>query len=498
MSAGVEPRARAHKLRRHATNLEIDREEVKQQVLNLERERDESRRHAANVVEQVEELRERASSLEMRLQQSMRQVTALEDEIHRMKFHSDSLRDLNQQLDNRKSGLERELAAINGSVVWRTANVMRRLLIGKKAVWSTAQKEAPREPAPIFSSLDIPGDGLTTVMETCLLRGWTCSSEGIESVTVSIDGNQVCQFLPEDERPDVALLHPEIKDSGRSGFDLTIQIGSIKPGEHDLEMVIRDGAGGECRHHRSLLVDGHPYHRLLLVQQLSGLERRTLLQSITAIGCVPRFELWIDGRANDDGMDATLRSIAAQTYPSYTCHIVGDMTDRVGAIAPDLLAEQIQWHSSFEVSAADDGAAGDYLAFLLPGECLLPDALLHLAARLGKEPASLVYSDHDVVEPTGTHADPDYAPDWSPEHLLSRNYVGGIYFARRDEILKHVHEAKGAAWRYDLLLHLTETSDHIVHVPRVLLVAAATKLDILRDPSSRGASRASRLGKARH
>src|ERR1044071_5210539 len=475
-------------LRQHATNLEVDRQEVKQHAANLERERDELRHHASklendrqNMKQLVVSLEEAQDSLgqqvldvEMRLQQLTHRAKALEDELHRMELHSDSLRALNQTIEERNENLERELAAIRTSVVWRSANVVRRLLKGKEAVWSAAQEPLPREPGQIFSSLDIPGEGLTTVTETCLLRGWACSADGVENVTVLIGGNRMCQFVPDNERPDVALVHPEIKGAGRCGFDMTIQLGSMTVGEHDLEMVIRSATGNELRHRRALLVDSHPYHRLLLAQQLSGFERRSLFQTVTSVEGSPRFELWIDARAKAD-IEDTLKSIATQTYQNFSCHIVGDSSGITGAFASESLPEPVQWHGSFVDCRPGEKVTQDYFTFLLSGERLLPDALLHVAAWLAKERASLVYSDHDIIEATGVHADSDYAPDWSPEHLLARNYVGGIFFVRRDAIQNYPLDANGPSWRYDFLLRVTEVTREIVHIPRVLWSAPRTK-----------------------
>lgn len=469
-------------LKRRAANLEIDHLEAKRQASNLERELGNLKHHAeslevelqsvkrlaSDLEEARDRLKEETSGLETKLREARLQGKTLENALHALKFHSDLLREWNHLLDGQKSGLERELAAIKGSIVWRAANVMRRRLVGKEAVWGAAETTSADGAKPIFSSLDIPAEGgLTTVTEGCLLRGWACSADGIESVKVFIDGREVSQFVPEIERPDVALVHPAIAGSGRSGFDVTIPLDSIAPGERDLEMVIRSRAGNEYRHHRALLVDGSPYHRLLLARQLSGRERRDLLQTVAAGRNLPRFEIWIDGRAGND-MAPTLKSIAAQTYQNYACHIVADGSGATGALARDPSLDKAQWHSGYDIFAAGEGGTQDYLVFLSPGERLLPDALLHLAARLVKEPASLAYSDHDFVEPTGMHSDPEYAPDWSPEHLLSRNYVGGVFFVRRDQMKAQALDAKGPAWRYDLLLRITEAADRILHIPRVL------------------------------
>src|SRR5438309_5437233 len=97
----------------------------------------------------------------------------------------------------------------------------------------------------IFSHIDVPADDQITVVETCLIRGWTCSKDRIESVTILVDGRLVEQFLPNLERPDVALVYPNIPDSGKSGFDVTFYAGPLSQGVHELQLIIRDKAGHE-------------------------------------------------------------------------------------------------------------------------------------------------------------------------------------------------------------------------------------------------------------
>src|SRR5262245_59412609 len=209
-------------------------------------------------------------------------------------------------------------------------DVLRRLLAGFR----------PR-PSTIASSLDVPSEDQVKVVDTCVLRGWACSQYGIESIKVFVDGNQVAQFLPELERPDVALVHPNIPGSSESGFDVTIRLGSLSQGLHALDMVIQDGRGNERRYQRSLEAFSNPYHRILLETQLQCHEREDLLCSIQAGGEAPQFELWIDGRRGDD-VTETVRSILAQTYPNYTYRVLED----AGAIR-SLLAEGIPLYQSF-------------------------------------------------------------------------------------------------------------------------------------------------------
>jgi GT2 family glycosyltransferase len=468
-------------LRQHATNLERDRDDLKRHAANLEREHEDLRQHATNSEKDRDDLKRHASSLErerdgliqgitalnMERHQLARQVTTLKDKLCKISSRADSLEQSRQQLENQKNALEAELAAIHNSFVWRSTFVLRQFFNRDKKSKTDESQHLVIKSDAIFSHIDIPGEMQTTVVETCLLRGWTCSPNGIESVKIFVDGDKVQEFTPDLERPDVALAYPQIPGSGRSGFDVTIYLGFLSQGIHDLQLVIRDTGGNECRHQRSLQVYGNPYHRVLLEKQLGSHEREALQASIAAMERSPRFELWVDGRVADDIMP-TLRSILTQTYANYACHIVERAPGNLRSSLERYLPEGISWHTSFALGHGNDLDSGDYISFLLPGERLMPDALLHLASDLAQSQASLAYSDHDLVEPTGMHTDPCYAPDWAPEHLYAYNYVEGVFFARRDEIRKHPIALEGASWRFELLLRITETAKHIMHVPKVL------------------------------
>ena len=117
--------------------------------------------------------------------------------------------------------------------------------------------------------------------------------------------------------------------------------------------------------------------------------------------------------------------------------------------------------------------------FLHAGETLVPEALFSYAAEAQAHGTRLVYSDHDSVERTGRHVDPWYVWDWSPDRLLAQDYIGGFYLAQdtkafRSSALECV-TGSPETWRYDLLLHLTDSEEGIRHVPKVLWGAPANR-----------------------
>jgi GT2 family glycosyltransferase len=115
-------------------------------------------------------------------------------------------------------------------------------------------------------------------------------------------------------------------------------------------------------------------------------------------------------------------------------------------------------------------ARGEVIALLTAGDELAPDALVELVRRLDEEPlADLVYSDEDAIT-DGRRDDPIFKPDWSPDLLLSMNYLERFGLLRR----RMVDDAGGFApdagrgQSYDLMLRVSEKTDRIAHVPKVL------------------------------
>jgi GT2 family glycosyltransferase len=116
-------------------------------------------------------------------------------------------------------------------------------------------------------------------------------------------------------------------------------------------------------------------------------------------------------------------------------------------------------------------ARGDLVAVLTVDDEPAPDALVELVTRLDEEPsADVVYSDEDVITADGRRDDPMFKPDWSPDLLLSMNYLERFGLLRKrivDEVGGFAPDA-GLGQSYDLMLRVSEQTDRIAHVPKVL------------------------------
>ncbi|MBZ5621443.1 MAG: glycosyltransferase family 2 protein, partial [Acidobacteriia bacterium] len=127
--------------------------------------------------------------------------------------------------------------------------------------------------------------------------------------------------------------------------------------------------------------------------------------------------------------------------------------------------EAAVWNAALEL------ASGEYIALLEPGGVLAQDALFHVLDLLNREPATdVVYSDQDSIDEAGRRARAFFKPDWSPDLLLSMNYVGGLLLFRRALAAGAggFRSGAGLSQDYDLLLRLVERTSRIRHIPRVL------------------------------
>lgn len=113
-----------------------------------------------------------------------------------------------------------------------------------------------------------------------------------------------------------------------------------------------------------------------------------------------------------------------------------------------------QCYGNWEEAASREEATGDYIVLPGPGDEFSPDAL-YLFARAARSGADLVYCDEDELDGRGLRANPWFKPDWSPDLLDAKDYIGRAMAFRRELAGREARE-------------LTPRARGITHVPRVL------------------------------
>ena len=115
-------------------------------------------------------------------------------------------------------------------------------------------------------------------------------------------------------------------------------------------------------------------------------------------------------------------------------------------------------------------AEGEYIALLDNDDELTPDALYEMVKTINETDADFIYSDEDFIDTKGNCSNPHFKPDFSPDLLLSHNYITHFVCFRRAllEETGAFNSAFDGAQDYDLFLRLTERSGTIRHIPKVL------------------------------
>jgi len=123
-----------------------------------------------------------------------------------------------------------------------------------------------------------------------------------------------------------------------------------------------------------------------------------------------------------------------------------------------------------------EAARGDIIALMDHDDMLAKDALAHVVTAFNQQQADLVYSDETVFNDdmdglsSGYFGSPILKPDYSPDLLLSHNYVTH-FLAVRKELIEGAGGLRAefdGAQDYDLILRLTELTRNIVHISEPL------------------------------
>jgi len=116
-------------------------------------------------------------------------------------------------------------------------------------------------------------------------------------------------------------------------------------------------------------------------------------------------------------------------------------------------------------------ANGDTICFLSIGDTLEVNAVECITSFLEHNPqADIVYSDHDQIDAHDHRHSPVWKPQWSPELLLSHNYIGPSIFYRTAKLtaLGLTQEQDLCSFRYDVILHCAECNTIVMHLPALL------------------------------
>lgn len=185
--------------------------------------------------------------------------------------------------------------------------------------------------------------------------------------------------------------------------------------------------------------------------------------------------------ANPKYLRECIESVLGQKYKNFELCLVDDASSAQDTL--DVLREyknndkvRIKYrkkngHISRATNDALRMAKGEFVA-LLDNDDVLTDNALYEAVKIlnNNKKIDFIYSDEDKLDLAGERCNPHFKPDWSPDTLLSLNYICHLAVIRTKLMREVGGETVGleGAQDHDLFLKITENTQNIYHIPKVL------------------------------
>ncbi len=382
--------------------------------------------------------------------------------------------------------LDRNFMDLTTGRVWRTLRAAGE--IAKKVLpagqrddsFSSGQKNTYLvcdEPRPTDTR---PRSGVITV------RGWCLAQGGVDAVRLEGPGFAAIEVKPSIPRPDVKKSHPNLDATGRAGFAMEFDSAPLSHGRHLLSLRLLSH-GEIVRETRTFIEIDHekgfasPYDRW--IREFENPEKDLIQLKLKSIREQPLISIVMPVYNTVPAeLTAAIESVLSQSYERWELCIADDCSDHVEV--REILAEFAARDSRIKVTRTEEQsgisrasnaawqmATGDYVCFLDHDDALAPHALAYVCEALSQNTGvDLLYSDEDKIGPQGERFDPFFKPDWSPDLLLSENYVCHLLVIARDLAQKTgmLNPAFDGSQDYDLILRATEQAQRIVHIPKIL------------------------------
>jgi GT2 family glycosyltransferase len=175
--------------------------------------------------------------------------------------------------------------------------------------------------------------------------------------------------------------------------------------------------------------------------------------------------------ARNGSVDSTRRSLdsfASQIYPRWRL-LIADVCSRACDVVSnqyDIFRVEPQTSRNAALKQLIGQVRDEFFALIDPGDTLRQDALAQVVIALNKHSdANLIYTDEDTIEVQTELPRFFFKPDWSPDLLLSMNYIGRLAVYRSEALTGLVSEIRDEPdIDYYLALKATESSRKPVHI----------------------------------
>lgn len=356
---------------------------------------------------------------------------------------------------------------------------------------------------------------------TVLVNGWAADIHGGEQVDISLAESPVASLrsLSRYGRPDVNAITTVPPDS-ILGFRAEISVpGGRKQLANDkLRLRMRTSTdsqevvipvqsspvlAGLSNFLRKVALLGHPrrttrrlldkywgprwqkhvYHNL--IRRTERYDETAVRNEISLFAYQPLISLLVPVyNVEPKWLEKCVDSVRNQSYPNWELCLADDHSSEPH-VRP-LLERYAQQDSRIKVvfrpenghisratNSALEEASGEFVGLLDNDDELAPQALFEVVKTLNEHPdTDLIYSDEDKEDEEGNRFDPHFKPNYSPDLLMSTNYIShfGVYRKSIVDEIGGFRVGYEGSQDYDLVLRFVEktTPDHIQHIAKVL------------------------------
>jgi ADP-heptose:LPS heptosyltransferase/GT2 family glycosyltransferase len=328
--------------------------------------------------------------------------------------------------------------------------------------------------------------------------GWGVAPGAESRVEIRLDGNRITDARGGIRRPDVVSAHPTLDGGLLSGFSAHLPAKVLPTGFHQVSvrLVVADTPVSEVDFRievQEVPDDEGPW---ALRRSMRQAEVGTRLTVLARQRWQPWFSIILpigDGRVDVGRLIQTAQSLVHQRYGKWEAFLVPTGSRPASGRRFDALLETLKSQlesepmvrrfslleakpplaaSSFAPSSSQRSPISECVLRLRPGDELGVDALLEFALASALNPdADLLYCDDRRLDLPNQKPHAFFKPGWSPDLLLSSNYIGRAWCARQS-LVSATQLTLGelaVASDYDVVLRMTEKAHRVLHVARVLL-----------------------------
>ncbi len=360
----------------------------------------------------------------------------------------------------------------------------------------------PPSPLPQFRfEIDNPkvvaGAVVEPITGRLTIEGWVLARSGIVGVDVMLDDQRLGDAHYGLARQDVGAAFPDWVDSLRSGYAFHCPPRSLRNGGHVVQINVR-ARSGEILEHRFKIEVRKPEEEddgLSIRRRMTQVEADVAHKVLGNLGHCPGFRLTLLQQAPlaAERLLATLESLRKQVYRVWTLQILtadaatgtdvraliadaaADLTEQI-----DVLDPQDEEAFAQPIGAAHQSRVLRLVGFLSPGDQLGCDALLETALSSGlHRGADFFYADEVRISPASRVREPFFKPDFSPDLLLSTNYIGRPWFASTGLLGKTGVTPRSLleSGEYDIVLRCSEQAKQIHHLSKLLCLRGTQQID---------------------